>query len=237
MAGRVRQLGRDLSDRPFAVEPSTLLCRGLRVAFGGRMVLDGVDLEAAAGETMAIMGPSGSGKTTLLHCLAGLHSADDGEIIMDGARVSAMSGGQAAHYRREAVGIVFQFGELLAELTVGENVELPLRLRGLRNRGEVLSLLRNVGLEDRADSWPQELSGGEIQRAAIARAVVTRPKLLLADEPTGALDEDLSQLVCDLLVAAATDVGAVLVVATHDANVASSMDRTFRLRRGKLEVG
>jgi len=181
------------------------------------------------------MGPSGSGKTTLLHCLAGLHRPDDGQITLDGRRISHLNERQRARYRLEHVGMVFQFGELLAELTVRENVDLPLRLRGLTDHEHVDQVVRRLGLAERAQSWPDELSGGEVQRVAIARAVVGRPDLLLADEPTGALDEDLSQVVCDLLCQAAHELSAVLVVATHDPAVAAAMDQTLRLRRGKLE--
>jgi len=199
------------------------------------MILDGLDLDAAPGEAIAIMGPSGSGKTSLLHCLAGLRRPDAGDITIGSAEITRMGHRQRARLRLRSIGMVFQFGELLDELTVGENVELPLRLRR-DGRGDVERLLGAVGLADRAGSWPAELSGGEVQRVAIARAVAGDPALLLADEPTGALDEDLSHAVSDLLRASAQAVGASLVVATHDPIVASAMDRTVRLRRGRLEA-
>ena len=198
-------------------------------------MLNGVDLDVERGASVAVMGPSGSGKTTLLHCLAGLHRADDGEIALDGQCISHLNERQRARYRLEHVGLVFQFGELLAELSVRENIELPLRLRGLTDHEHVDQVIERLGLTERGQSWPDELSGGEVERVAIARAVVGRPDLLLADEPTGALDEDLSQVVCDLLREAAHELNAVLVVATHDPAVAASMNRTLRLRRGKLE--
>lgn len=229
------QLDGDLIQRLAASEPSTLRCRGLRLALGGRTILDGVDLDASAGDAIAIMGPSGSGKTTLLHCLAGLRLPDDGEITLGGMTITQMSARHRARLRLDAVGMVFQFGELLNELTVGENIALPLRLRGEDTVG-VGGLLGAVGLAERAGSWPAELSGGEVQRVAIARAVAGHPALLLADEPTGALDEDLSYAVCDLLLTNARSVGAALIVATHDPIVASAMDHTVRLRRGKLEA-
>lgn len=215
--------------------PAGLACRGLRVDLGGRLVLDGADLDVASGGAVAVMGPSGSGKTTLLHCLAGLRVPDDGEVVVVGEVVSAMGAGRRARFRLGRVGMVFQFGELLEELTVAENVALPLRLRGEPGRERVAAVLAAVGLGDRAGSMPGELSGGEVQRAAIARAVAGRPRLLLADEPTGALDEDLSQAVAELLVATARAVDAVLVVATHDPIVAGVIGSTVRLRRGKLE--
>jgi ABC-type lipoprotein export system ATPase subunit len=171
----------------------------------------------------------------LLHCLAGLRVPDDGHVVVDGAVVSAMSARRRARFRLGHVGMVFQFGELLQELTVAENVALPLRLRGEPDGGRVVEVLASVGLADRAGAMPGQLSGGEVQRAAIARAVAGRPRLLLADEPTGALDEDLSQAVAELLVATARAAGAVLVVATHDPIVAGAIGSTVRLRRGKLE--
>jgi ABC-type lipoprotein export system ATPase subunit len=215
------------------MEAPALRCRGLRLRLGGRDVLDGADLEVAAGETVAVMGPSGSGKTTLLHCIAGLLRPGGGEITIGGTPVHRLRRRARARLRLESVGMVFQFGELLDELTVTENVELPIRLRR-ESTGGVASLLESVGLTDHRAAWPTDLSGGEVQRVAIARAVAGRPAVLLADEPTGALDEDLSRAVSDLLVERARAVGAALVVATHDPFVAASMDRTVRLRRGRL---
>lgn len=217
------------------MEPSTLRCRGLHVALGGRKVLDGVDLEVGADQSIAIMGPSGSGKTTLLHCLAGIRLPDQGEINLGGQAIERMNRRQRAKWRLQNIGLVFQFGELLGELTVAENVALPLRLAGHNDATRAEQLLTEVGLLDRAQSWPAELSGGEIQRVAIARSLATRPSLLLADEPTGALDEELSRNVCDLLVSGARSTGAVLIVATHDPLVASYLDRTTHLRNGTLQ--
>jgi ABC-type lipoprotein export system ATPase subunit len=196
-------------------------------------VLDGLDLEVERGEAVAVMGPSGSGKTTLLHCIAGLRVADAGEVIVSGQEVHRMGRRRRARLRLEEIGLVFQFGELLEELTVAENVVLPLRLRGARTDG-VEQLLSSVGLDARAGSWPAELSGGEAQRTAIARAVVGHPAVLLADEPTGALDEELSRSVGLLMRSRAEAIGAALLVATHDPALARSMDRVLRLRNGVL---
>lgn len=232
----MRQLGRHLSQRQPSSKSPALRCRGLHIAFGARRVLEGVDLEVERGASVAIMGPSGSGKTTLLHCLAGLHRPSDGDISLDGRCISALSERERARYRLTQVGMVFQFGELLSELSVRENVELPLRLRGVHDDESVDRTLDRLGLSERRKSWPHELSGGEVQRASIARAVVGQPALVLADEPTGALDEDLSETVCELLLEMARSLRAMLVVATHDPAVAARMDRTLRLRRGKLEA-
>lgn len=196
-------------------------------------MLDGVDLELAAGESVAVMGPSGSGKTSLLHCFAGLVVAAAGEVDVAGHPLHRMSRRDRARMRLDHVGMVFQFGELLEELSVAENVGLPLRLRGERLE-RVRPVLDAVGLADRASSWPAELSGGEVQRVAIARAVAGSPTILLADEPTGALDEERSAAVCSLLRRSAADVGAALVVATHDPAVAATLDRVVRLRAGRL---
>ncbi|MGH9185698.1 MAG: ABC transporter ATP-binding protein [Acidimicrobiales bacterium] len=200
------------------------------------MVLDGVDLEVARGDSLAVMGPSGSGKTTLLHCIAGLRPVSSGEVWIGDAAVSGASEARRAKVRLDRVGMVFQFGELLSELNVVENVTLPLLLRRSADRSRPLELLAAFGLDARSQSYPAELSGGEIQRAAIARALVGRPTLVLADEPTGALDEDMSHVACELLIESARQAGAGLVVATHDPLVSAAMDRTLRLRHGKLEV-
>jgi putative ABC transport system ATP-binding protein len=196
-------------------------------------VLDGLDLDAAPGEAIAVMGPSGSGKTTLLHCLAGLQVLDAGEVVLGGAVLTEMGHRLRARLRLQSIGMVFQFGELLDELTVWDNVHLPLRLRR-EGADAVTEAIRGVGLAGRERSWPAELSGGEVQRAAIARAIAGRPSLLLADEPTGALDEERSRSVCQLLRESARRAGATLVVATHDPIVAGAMDRTLQLRHGRL---
>lgn len=217
-------------------QTSVLMCRGLRSLVGDRPVLDGVDLELTSGQSLAVMGPSGSGKTTLLHCIAGLRPITDGEVHIDGTAMERTSERGRSRVRLRKIGIVFQFGELLPELRVVENVALPLRLRGDKDTAAAHATLTQLGLGDRADSFPVELSGGEVQRAAIARAVVGSPRLLLADEPTGALDEDLSQLVCELLIDSARILGSALLVATHDQLVAEAMDSVARLRHGKLEA-
>lgn len=206
--------------------------------YGSRAVLDGVELRLKEGTATAIMGPSGSGKTSLLHCIAGIIQPDSGSIHVDGTNISSMSGSARARFRLEHVGIVFQFGELLPELTVGENVALPLRMLGTtaRESGDrALTALHAVGIDSLARRHPGEISGGEIQRAAIARAIVARPRILLADEPTGALDEENIEAVARLITAQAHELGAVVIMATHNPAVARFADTIFRLRSGRLE--
>jgi putative ABC transport system ATP-binding protein len=183
------------------------------------------------------MGPSGSGKSTLLNCLAGIFLPSSGQVVIDGSTVTAMSVSARARLRLRRVGIVFQFGELLPELTVLENVALPLRLQGRGARvadGGARAMLERLGVAGHAAKHPTELSGGEVQRVGIARALVHEPSLVLADEPTGALDEDNAGLITGLLIGVARELGAAVVVATHDPTVAACANRVFRLRAGRL---
>ncbi len=215
------------------VEPM-LSCDRLTVRRGDEVVLDGIDLAAGPGTCTAITGPSGSGKTTLLSCLAGMLLPTSGSVTVAGRRLDRLSTRDRARWRRRRVGMVFQFGELLDELTVHENVELPLRLDGRTDPDAVRRVLCAVGLEQRARAHPRSLSGGEVQRAAIARALVHRPAVILADEPTGALDEERSVAICTLLIDGVRRSGATLIVATHDPLVRDRMDRALHLRRGTL---
>lgn len=204
-------------------------CRGLSCSFGDHEVLQSVDLAVPAGRCIAIVGPSGSGKTTLLHVLAGLIAPDSGEVPVAGLDLTRASARALARHRREQVSMVFQFGELLPELNVAENVSLPLRLRGERpDDALVQGMLEAVGL-GRPGAWPAQLSGGEMQRAAVARALVTRPAVLLCDEPTGSLDAANSEQVASLLLEVARHSAATLVVSTHDPAVAKRMDESWLL--------
>jgi putative ABC transport system ATP-binding protein len=211
-----------------------LCCEGLSHSIGSRRLFTGLDLRTAAGESVAIVGPSGSGKTTLIRCLAGMVAADEGLITVDGERIQPRAARARSAVRLRSIGIVFQFADLLDELTVTENVSLPLRLRGGRDLRRVREVLSAVGLDGRGASRPAELSGGEAQRVAIARAIVGEPAVILADEPTGALDEDVSTAICGVLVEQARRTGAALVTVTHDPVVQGAMDRSLRLRRGRL---
>jgi len=210
-------------------------CRGLGLAYGRREVLTDLDLSITRGRHVAIMGPSGSGKTTLLHVLAGLRRPDAGQVTVAGLDLSTAKRADVSRLRQRSVAMVFQFGELLPELRVGENVSLPLLLRGDPVDGEsIRQALGAVGLKD-LDVWPAQLSGGETQRVAVARALITNPDVILCDEPTGSLDAANSSQVVELLKQSARRAGATLVVSTHDPSAAGSMDEVYHLDNGRLE--
>ncbi|MCB2177175.1 MAG: ABC transporter ATP-binding protein [Actinomycetales bacterium] len=218
---------------------SEVVLRGsaLRHSYGIQEVLRGVDVEVRAGEVVALMGPSGSGKSTLLHLLAGLLRPDAGEVELRGERIDHLSEGERSRTRLEHLGFVFQFGDLVPELTVVENVELPLRLLGRRRgaaRRAATELLDLLGIADLADRRLHEVSGGESQRAAVARALVHSPAAVLADEPTGALDTITGERVLEALVAAARHTGAAVLLVTHELTVASWAGRDVQLRDGTI---
>jgi ABC-type lipoprotein export system ATPase subunit len=199
------------------------------------VALSDVDLEVAAGELVALVGPSGSGKSTLLHLAGGLDVPDAGAVRVGGRDLAHLTVTERARLRRRDVGFVFQFFHLLPTLSVAENVELPLLLDRRRARSErVRTLLERVGLTHRSDHLPGELSGGEMQRAAIARALVAEPKLLLADEPTGNLDSATGADVLGLLTEVVAEAGTALVMVTHDEAAAGRAGRVLRLLDGHL---
>jgi len=200
-------------------------------------VLDGATATIAGGERVAILGPSGSGKSTLLNLISGTDLPDAGTVRVNGVDVPALTEHERTLFRRKHVGFVFQFFNLLPTLTVLENLLLPLELTGSRdpaNEARARGLLERVGLADRTESFPDRLSGGEQQRIALARALVHRPGLLLADEPTGNLDQDLAEQVGGLLEELAASHGTTLVVVTHSRELAARMDRTLRVDHGRL---
>ena len=198
------------------------------------VALAGVTLEVDAGEFVAVVGPSGSGKSTLLHLAGGLDQPDDGCVRVNGRDLAGASVGERAGLRRREIGFVFQFFHLLPTLSVAENVSLPLLLDGRRDDDRVAALLERMGLADRARHLPGELSGGEMQRTAIARALVAGPGLILADEPTGNLDSATGEEVFDALTSQVREASATLVMVTHDAAAANRADRTLGLRDGRL---
>jgi putative ABC transport system ATP-binding protein len=219
---------------------SVLRARGLRKEYGRGTGLvravDGVDLDVAAGETLAVMGPSGCGKSTLLHLLGGLDRPTAGEIWLAGQRVDRLTERALARMRREAVGFVFQAFHLMDELTAVENVELPALLAGRAPRAArrlAAELLERVGLADRATFLPAALSGGQRQRVAIARALASDPQVVLADEPTGNLD---SAATLDLLrlFESLHEAGQTLIIVTHDSRIAATADRMISMRDGSF---
>ena len=202
-------------------------------------VLEGVDLDVAAGEFMAVLGASGSGKSTLLNLISGIDSPDSGRILIEGSDITPLSDRQITLFRRDRIGIVFQFFNLIPTLTARENITLPQELAGkLRKPAEARAdeLLRQVGLGDRAAAYPDKLSGGEQQRVAIARALLHEPKIVLADEPTGNLDDDSGRSVIRLLLRLTRGAGKTLIMATHSAEIARQADRVCRIHEGKLQV-
>ena len=216
--------------------PALLAGTELTKAFGPTPALIAASLSVWPGEVVAVMGPSGSGKSTLLHCLAGIVRPDGGRVTYAGRDIGAMSDGDRSALRREDFGFVFQFGQLVPELTCLENVALPLRLAGIRRRDAEQSArvwLARLEVEDTAAKRPGEVSGGQGQRVAVARALVAEPKVVFADEPTGALDSLNGERVMKLLVAAAKETNTAVVLVTHEPRVAAYSDREVVVRDGR----
>jgi putative ABC transport system ATP-binding protein len=217
------------------MEETLLTASGLHKSFGHTAALRGAAFSVARGEHVAVTGPSGSGKSTLLHCLAGIVVPDSGVVTFAGRRLDTLRADQRTRLRRVHIGLVLQFGQLVPELTALENVALPLLLEGRGRRDAEQAArgwLEKLEVADRAELRPSAMSGGEQQRVAIARGLVTSPDVVLADEPTGALDTVTGELALEVLVKATQETGAALVVVTHDHRVAAWMDRQVVLRDG-----
>lgn len=211
------------------------LCKRYKMADSEITVLQNLDLSVQAQERVAIIGPSGSGKTTLLLILTGLETPSDGKIVIAGQSLAGMSGDDRADLRREHIGIVFQSFHLIPSLTARENVALPLEIAGIgSSRKRASEMLDKVGLSSRSDHYPAQLSGGEQQRVAIARALIHEPALIVADEPTGNLDERTGERIMQLLFDLNRESGTTLILVTHDTELAKRCDRTLRLNDGSL---
>jgi putative ABC transport system ATP-binding protein len=220
---------------PVVTRAHLIEARGVVKSFGQTKALRGASVAVAPGEIFAIMGPSGSGKSTLLHCLAGIFTPDQGEIWFDGQRLDPLGEAERTRLRRTAFGFVFQFGQLVPELTAADNVALPLLLNRTRRRVAYKtagSWLGRLGIADKGANRTGELSGGEAQRVAVARALALAPKVIFADEPTGSLDSLTGEKVMDLLTALAREAGTTVVLVTHDARVAAYADRVVMVRDG-----
>ncbi len=234
---KAAQVAATVARRETPAEAGRLIeARDLCLSFGPTPALQGASVSVVSGEILAIMGPSGSGKSTLLHCLAGILVPDSGEIRFAGRRVDTMNEGERSALRRDRFGFVFQFGQLVPELTAAENVALPLLLSGirrpqaLREAGAWFARLGLDGLEDRRSG---ELSGGQAQRVALARGLVGHPEVLFADEPTGSLDSLTGEHVMELLVAATRQEGTTVILVTHDPRVAAYAGREIIVRDGR----
>lgn len=238
VAGTDRRASRPARRGDPSVTPagSLLAAHDLHKTYGSTPALDGASFSVHPGEVVAVMGPSGSGKSTLLHCLAGIVTPDSGTVTYGGRELSAMSDAGRSALRRTDFGFVFQFGQLVPELTCVENVALPLRLNGVKRKeaeGTALEWMARLEVDDVAAKRPGEVSGGQGQRVAVARALVATPKVVFADEPTGALDSLNGERVMELLTESARTAGTAVVLVTHEARVAAYSDRDVVVRDGR----
>src|SRR6266567_448010 len=240
MARRPRRRHDEPMNLTTASDRRLLECRDVHRSFGQTPALQGASVSVADGEILALMGPSGSGKSTLLHCLAGILRPDTGEVWFDGQRLDELSDKKRSVLRRTAFGFVFQFGQLVPELTAADNIAMPLVLNRAPRRAAYRQAdwwLERLGLADLGGRRTGELSGGQAQRVAIARALVTQPHVVFADEPTGSLDSVTGQMVIDLLTGIARQEGTAVVLVTHDPAVAAHADREVRVSDGRVGDG
>lgn len=202
--------------------------------YGAHRVLKGLTLHIQSGEFVSIMGTSGSGKSTLLNLIGGMDKPERGSIIIDGDNIAAYTDEQLTLFRRLRVGFIFQFFNLLPNITVFENIAMPLMLSGGNDEGKVMKYMQRLGLDGKARAYPYELSGGEQQRVAIARALIHDPQIILADEPTGSLDSDTGMMIMENILQIVTGTGKTVVLVTHEAHIAAYAQRTMRMRDGMI---
>lgn len=221
-----------MSDSDYLLE-----IKDAKKSFGLTRALQGADLRIKSGEIVAIMGPSGSGKSTLLHCLAGIYKPDTGEVWFDGKRLDTLGEEERTKLRRTLFGFVFQFGQLVPELTAEDNIALPLLLNKIGRKAAYAQAgkwFKRLGIENMEKHRTGEMSGGQAQRVALARALAIEPKVLFADEPTGSLDSLASEQVMELLVQSAREQGTTVVLVTHDPRIAAYADREVMVRDGRV---
>jgi putative ABC transport system ATP-binding protein len=205
-------------------------------SYGDHKVLKGVDLEIRKGEFISIMGSSGSGKSTLLNLIGGMDKPEKGSIIVDGSAISSCSDEQLTLYRRTKVGFIFQFFNLLPNISVFENISMPLLLNRTENEKKVIALIKDIGLEGKESNYPYQLSGGEQQRVAIARALIHDPDIILADEPTGSIDSETGMHIMDLIRQFADETHKTVLLVTHEASIAQYARKIVRIKDGLLVI-
>jgi len=203
-------------------------------SYGQNRVLKGISLTIAQGEFVSITGSSGSGKSTLLNLIGGMDRPDNGRILVDGAAISSYNDEKLTVYRRNQIGFIFQFFNLLPNITVFENVLMPLLLNGRDDEGSIFTMIDHVGLKGKEHAYPYQLSGGEQQRVAIARALIHNPRIVLADEPTGSLDSETGKAVMELIRELKEETGKTVILVTHESYIAEYAQRAFQIRDGMI---
>lgn len=202
--------------------------------YGVHKVLKGIHLQIRSGEFVSIMGTSGSGKSTLLNLIGGMDKPENGRVVIDGDNIAAYTDEKLTLYRRLRVGFIFQFFNLLPNITVSENISMPLLLRGGKDEGKVRTYIQRLGLDGKANAYPYELSGGEQQRVAIARALIHDPDIILADEPTGSLDSETGMMIMESIRQITTGTGKTVVLVTHESHIAEYAQRTMKMKDGMI---
>jgi putative ABC transport system ATP-binding protein len=200
--------------------------------YGGHKVLKGINLIIKKGEFISVMGSSGSGKSTLLNLIGGMDRPEKGEVIVNGENISVFTDEKLTLYRRKKIGFIFQFFNLLPNITVFENISMPLLLNGSEDREKVFQYMKRINLDGKEDKYPYQLSGGEQQRVAIARALIHEPEIILADEPTGSLDSETGRKIMDLVQELTVEMNKTVILVTHESYIAEYADRIVRIKDG-----